>query len=291
MKEIVVVSGKGGTGKTSFTAAFAHLAKGPIALGDCDVDAANLALLMHGEDFVEEPFLAGKRARVDENRCTGCGECENACRYEAIPVIDNLAMVNDLLCEGCRACSVVCPEDCITFMNNRAGTLFHRETLTGPMVHGALGIAQDNSGKLVAKVRADTKLIAMERNIDLAIFDGPPGIGCPVHASMGGVDLVVAVTEPSSSGAHDLKRMLDLCDHFKLESAVVVNKYDLSVAVTEEIEEMVLNRGAHLVGRVPFDEGVPRALARREIPLVIPAVKTALENTWGEIVQLLDQPV
>ena len=287
MKEIVVVSGKGGTGKTSFTASFAHLVKGPVALGDCDVDAANLALLMPGEDFLEEPFLAGQRARVDEGRCTGCGECENACRYNAIPVIDDLAKVNDLLCEGCRACSVVCPEECIAFVNNRAGTLFHRETSAGPMVHGALGIAQDNSGKLVAKVRAETKLTAKERNIDLAIFDGPPGIGCPVHAAVGGVDLVVAVTEPSSSGAHDLKRMLDLCDHFKLESAVVVNKYDLSMAVTEEIEEMVKKRGAHTVGRVPFDEGVPKALARGEVPLVIPQVKTALENTWRDIVRLL----
>jgi len=283
MKEIVILSGKGGTGKTSLAAAFAHLAGHPIALGDCDVDAANLALLLPGDDVRTEPFFAGQRARVDAELCTGCGECEVACRYDAIPVLDELAQPDDLLCEGCRACEVVCPEGAISFIDNRAGTLLWRETAVGPMVHGALGIAQDNSGKLVAKVREETRRIAEERGLDLVLLDGPPGISCPVHAALGNVDLVVAVTEPSPSGVHDLKRLLELTRHFDLETVVIVNKFDLNPAMTEETEDLARRFHAVPVGRVPFDEDIPRALRRHETPLVIPSIAQALAEVWEAI--------
>ncbi len=283
MREIVVVSGKGGTGKTSLAAAFAQLAGQPVALGDCDVDAANLGLLLPGDDVRAEPFFAGQRARVDADLCTGCGECEEVCRYDAIPVSDELARVDMLLCEGCRACEVVCPEGAIDFTENQAGMLLWRETAVGPLVHGALGIAQDNSGKLVAKVRVETRKVAEERGIDLVLLDGPPGISCPVHAAIGNVDLVVAVTEPSPSGAHDLNRLLELTRHFKLQTVVIVNKYDLNPALTTEIEDVSRQYGAEPVGRVPFDEDVPRALKRHETPLVIPALAEVLADVWETI--------
>ncbi len=283
MKEIVVVSGKGGTGKTSLAAAFAQLAGQPVALGDCDVDAANLGLLLPGDDVRTEPFFAGQRARVDADLCTGCGECEEVCRYDAIPVSDELARVDMLLCEGCRACQVVCPEGAIDFTENQAGMLLWRETAVGPLVHGALGIAQDNSGKLVAKVRVETRKMAEERGIDLVLLDGPPGISCPVHAAIGNVDLVVAVTEPSPSGAHDLNRLLELTRHFKLNTVVIVNKYDLNPALTSEIEAGCREYGAEPVGRVPFNEDVPRALKRHETPLVIPSLAEVLAGVWESI--------
>ena len=283
MREIVVVSGKGGTGKTSFAAAFAELTGHPVVLGDCDVDAANLALLMPGEDLHAESFFAGQRARVDSSTCNGCGVCEVVCRYDAIPVTDDLARVDDLRCEGCRACQVVCPEDAISFVENRAGTIYLRETRVGPMVHAALGIAQDNSGKLVAKVREDVRRVGEERGIDTAILDGPPGIGCPVHAAIGQTDLVIAVTEPSPSGAHDLDRLLELTRHFDLETVVIVNKFDLNPALTGEIEALSRERNARPVGRVPFNEEVPRALKRHETPLVVPSVAEALGEVWEAV--------
>ncbi len=286
MREIVVVSGKGGTGKTSFVASFAALAGSTIALGDCDVDAANLALLMPGEDTHEEPFFAGRRARVAEDLCAGCGDCVEACRYDAIDLEDGLALTNDLKCEGCRACSVVCPEDAISFVENRAGTLYHRETGAGPLVHGALGIAQDNSGKLVALVRERTRALAEERGIDTILLDGPPGIGCPVHAAIGGVNLVVAVTEPTPSGLHDLRRLMDLCEHFKLDVAVLVNKFNLNGKLSYGLERMVQDRGARFLGGVPFDKEVPMALSRGESPLTVPIVRKALERAWAYVEDL-----
>ena len=289
MKTLVVISGKGGTGKTSFCASFAQLAGEGVVLGDCDVAAANLALLISGEDVEREDFFAGSVATVDGELCIGCGECNIACRYEAIELSDDVARVNHLRCEGCRACSVVCPVDAIQFANKRAGTILRRETALGPMVHAALGIAQDNSGKLVARVREDAQTIAKERGIGLALFDGPPGIGCPVHAAVGGADLLIAVTEPTSSGSHDLERVLYLARHFDLRVGVVVNKYDLNIDVTEQIEQMAEQHEALLLGRVPFDEGVPRALAESKTPLSVPAVRMALVRCWDKIIAAISK--
>jgi MinD superfamily P-loop ATPase len=284
VREIVVLSGKGGTGKTSFVAAFAELAGKGVALGDCDVDASNLALLMPGEDVDEEPFFAGLRARIDENRCSLCSSCVDVCRYDALTMEDGqVPRVNDLNCEGCRACSVVCPEEAFTYVENRSGTLFMRETKVGPLIHASLGIAQDNSGKLVTRVRERVRTLAEERGIDTILIDGPPGIGCPVHASLTGIGLVVAVTEPTPSGAHDLERLLDLCTHFKLKAVVIVNKFDLNGKSTFKFERISEERGAELIGGVPFNKEVPMALARGAGPLTVPVVREALERIWARI--------
>jgi MinD superfamily P-loop ATPase len=284
VREIVVLSGKGGTGKTSMVAAFAALAAEPLVLGDCDVDAANLALLHPGEALREEPFFAGRRARIDAAACTGCMACVEACRYRALalgPV--PVPLVDDLACEGCGACAVVCQFDAVGFVPNRSGTVYVSDAAAGALIHGALGIAQDNSGKLVARVRELAREAAGERGCELVLLDGPPGIGCPVHAALGGVSLVVAVTEPTLSGRHDLERLFELCAHFDLECAVLVNKHDLAPTVTEQIEGLARERGARLLGRVPFDEAVPRAVARGESPLAVPRVRAALERAWERI--------
>lgn len=290
MKEIVVLSGKGGTGKTSLTASLALLAEQKVSLGDCDVEAANLALLLTGNDTKEESFVAGQVAFVDSEACTACGACVEVCRYAAItiPVGTEAAIVDEIPCEGCRACSVVCPTDAVSFSDVRVGTIFQRETAVGPMVHAELGIAQDNSGKLVAQVRKDTRSRAEARGIELTLLDGPPGIGCPVHAAITGVSLVVAVTEASSSGLHDLERLLELCGHFNAKAVIIINKHDLCVEVTEKIEGLAEKLGIRVVGKIPFDENIPRALAKREAPIVIPQIREIIQQIWDGTKQELE---
>ena len=285
MREIAILSGKGGTGKTSFVAAFATLAKEPVVLGDCDVDAANLALLMPGTDDRQEAFFAGKRARIDEELCIGCGDCMEVCRFDALKMSDkdNVPQVDDLMCEGCTACTLVCPEDAIHFIENRSGSIYQRETTVGPLVHASLGIAQDNSGKLVTRVRERARNLAEERGIDMVLYDGPPGIGCPVHATLSGVSLVIAVTEPTPSGVHDVERLLELSTHFDLKTVIVVNKFDLNQELTHALQHVAEARGASLIGGVPFHEGVPRALAKGESPLAVPIVREALQRIWTHI--------
>ncbi len=284
MKEITVLSGKGGTGKTSFVAAFAALATEHMVLGDCDVDAANLALLLPGKDTFAEPFFAGRRARFSEERCAGCGECVAVCRFEALEMSPScVPVVEDLSCEGCGACALICPEDAVRFVKNRSGTLYQRETRGGPLVHAALGVAEDNSGKLVTRVRERARTLADGMNIDLVMYDGPPGIGCPVHAALGGVNLVVAVTEPTPSGLHDLARLLELTAHFHIETVVVVNKFDLNPSFAEALQTTAKQKGGRLIGRVPFDANVPRALAEGSSPLAVPAVREALQHIWREV--------
>jgi MinD superfamily P-loop ATPase len=284
MKEIVVVSGKGGTGKTSFTASFAELAIGEVAIGDCDVDAANLALLLPGEDVLDKPFFGGLRAHVKADLCTGCGACYEVCRYDAIkPDSNNIAKVNIIACEGCRSCSVVCPAEAIEFNDNRAGTLFMRHTEQGPMYHGELGIAQDNSGKLVAEIRKLTKEIALKQNLNFTLFDGPPGIGCPVHAAIGGVNLMVIVTEPTFSGLHDLERLLDLSVHFKIKAVAIINKYDLDEETALKTEQLCNRYNCNVIGRVPFDKDIPKALSAGKSPLTVAAQTNLFKEIWKKI--------
>ena len=286
MKEIAILSGKGGTGKTSLVAAFATLANEQVVLGDCDVDAANLALLMPGSDDCPEPFFAGQRARIEEAKCAGCGACVEVCRFDALEMRDKAPSVDDLACEGCKACRLICPGDAIHFIDNRSGTIYQRETPDGPLVHASLGIAQDNSGKLVTRVRSLARKLAEERGIDTVLLDGPPGIGCPVHATLGGVGLVVAVTEPTPSGLHDVERLLELTTHFQLQTVVVVNKFDLNLELTESLHRKADERGASYVGGIPFHEDVPRALAKGDSPLRVPIVSEALQRIWVFIEKL-----
>ena len=288
MKQLVVISGKGGTGKTTVVASLAQLARRShrVVLADCDVDAANLALLFPGQDHRREPFMAGRRALVDPDLCVACSECAWICRFDAIRIEDR-AHVDHLACEGCGACAPFCPTDAITFAENQAGWWMERIDSECPLVHACLGVAQDNSGKLVAQVRARAKELAEERDADLLILDGPPGIGCPVHASLTGCDLVLVVTEPTPSGHHDLIRTLDLAEHFKMRVAVLINKHDLSPEMTARIVEETARRDAPVVGRIPFDRRIPEALARVEVPLDLESFARPLGLAWAQVWDLM----
>lgn len=291
MKQLVVISGKGGTGKTSVVASLAHLAARSatgVVTADCDVEASNLALLFPGEERSTEPFFSGRRALVDADRCNGCGECVAHCRFDAIELTE-VARIDHIDCEGCGVCGLVCPEDAISFMVNQAGSLSERGTAIGPLVHGWLGVAQDRSGKLVAEVRSWAREAAEREEFDDILIDGPPGIGCPVHAALTGCDLVLVVTEPTPSGEHDLGRVLELVAHFRMRAAVLINKHDLAPQVSRRIEVMARDAGAPVVGRIPFDEAIPRALARGELPLEIESFAGPLTSAWDTLRGLLDE--
>ena len=255
MKEIVVLSGKGGTGKTSIVGSFAALASGKV-LADCDVDAADLHLLLRPTIKESHEFWSGQVACIDEEICTQCGICETVCRFEAIKGL----RVDPLACEGCGFCSRACPENCIAMKDNMAGHWFISETRYGPLVHARLGIAEENSGKLVTVVRNNARLIAQERNLDCIIVDGPPGIGCPVISSLSGVNLVLLVTEPTLSGLHDLERIIGLCQHFDVPSLVCINKYDLNEENSRRIMEYCRSQSIEVASQIPFDKTVIEAL-------------------------------
>ncbi len=288
LKQLVVISGKGGTGKTSILASLAQLSAStsPVITADCDVDAANLALLLPGPDVRAEPFWSGRRARIDIDHCTVCGECASRCRADAIQ-IEDVAVVDPLACEGCGVCALVCRAWAVSFVDNQAGVWMERRTALGPLIHAALGVAEDNSGKLVAQVRQEARDVARRDGIDLILVDGPPGIACPVHASVTGCDLALVVVEPTPSGEHDLVRVLELLAHFGVPAAVLVNKCDLSLEFTARIEAVARRADAHVVGELPFSPEVPRALARGALPLEVEAVATPLIEAWERIITLL----
>ncbi|MBN1774306.1 MAG: ATP-binding protein [Deltaproteobacteria bacterium] len=284
MKQIVVVSGKGGTGKTSFTAAFAELAGRSVVLVDADVDAANLALLLDGSDEPPREYQAGRLARIDPVRCTGCGLCVDACRFDALHLAEpHRVVLQDLACEGCGVCAVVCPEDAVSFVPQRAGQWTVRDTAFGPLVHAELVPGAGNSGKLVALLRETSRGLAERLAASWLLIDGPPGIGCPVHAAVTGTDLLVAVTEPTPSALHDLERLLELAARFRLPAAVVLNKADLDPAGTDLVEAAVAARGVELLGRVPFDPEVPRRLAAGTGLLTVPGVRDAVVACWAAV--------
>jgi len=284
MKQIVVVSGKGGTGKSVITASFASLAKNKV-MADSDVDAADLYLLLHPVVKETHEFSGGKTAFIEERTCTRCGECQEVCRFEAI---DDYA-VDPISCEGCGVCFHICPEKAIKMVDNLSGKWFVSETTYGPFVHAKLGIAEENSGKLVTLVRQNAKLIAEKEKRDFVIIDGPPGIGCPVIASLSGVDIALIVTEPTLSGIHDLQRVAGVAHHFGIKSLVCINKYDLNLIVTQRIEEYCRNNSIELVGKIPFDISVTEALVRG-LPIVEYSNNQAaheIKNLWEKILGIL----
>jgi MinD superfamily P-loop ATPase len=252
MKQIVVISGKGGTGKTMLTGAFAALAEHKIMV-DCDVDAANLHLLLHPSIQERHIFKSGAFAKIDPALCTHCGECKAACRFQAI---SPEFAVSPIDCEGCGLCARLCPVNAIRMKESTAGEWFISETRYGPFVHAKLGIAEENSGKLVAKVRETAKQLAEKNGATQVIIDGPPGIGCPVIASLSGVDLAVIVTEPSLSGAHDAGRVMDLARHFDIPVRLVINKWDIHPQGAEEIERFCASRNVPVIGKIPFSRDV-----------------------------------
>ena len=272
MKQLVILSGKGGTGKTSLAAAFAHLAHaGPFALkavlADADVDAANLELVLYPERLETHDFTGGSVAVIDAQLCQGCGNCEQACRFDAIipptntqPAYD----VDSIACDGCAACVYQCPEEAIRMQPQTAGRWYRSESRYGPLFHADLYPAQENSGKLVTLVKQNARLLALDTNSQMVIVDGPPGIGCPVIAAAAGADLAVIVTEPTLAGAHDLKRILETTTHFRVPTLVVINKADIYPQGAAEIDAICAELGVELIGRIPFDPTVTEAMLNGE---------------------------
>ena len=262
MEEIVILSGKGGTGKTSIVGSLAVLAKNKV-LADCDVDAADLHLLLSPSMKRETEFWSGQVAHIDEHRCTECGLCQELCRFDAIKDF----RVDPVSCEGCGFCSHICPVEAITMRENMSGHWFISDTKYGHLVHARLGIAQENSGKLVAIVRQQSKKVAEEQALDYIISDGPPGIGCPVISSLSGANLALLVTEPTLSGIHDLERVLGVCQHFGVPALVCINKYDLNEDNTRQIESYCSTQGVEVASKIPFDNVVTEALVNG-VPVV-----------------------
>jgi MinD superfamily P-loop ATPase len=272
MKELVVISGKGGTGKTSLVACFAVLASAPV-LADCDVDAADLHLVLSPEVLESHDFYSGHEAIIKAEECIGCGICQPLCRFDAItgPGIDNKYSINPTACEGCGVCVRFCPMKAIEFPSRYCGQWMISQTRCGPMVHAKLGIAAENSGKLVSTVRRAAHKLAVEQDRSLVIIDGSPGIGCPVIASLTGADQVLVVTEPTVSGLHDLERVLSLTKHFDIPTAVCVNKWDLNPEMTQQIEQLSEQKGSRVAGRVRYDPQVTQAQILRKSVVEIQA--------------------
>jgi len=287
MKELVVISGKGGTGKTSLVAAFAALA-GKVVLCDADVDAADLHLVTQPHRVETHPFVSGHEATIDPNRCTQCGLCLDWCRFGAI---NDTFSIEPLLCEGCKVCAHLCPAQAVDFTEKTCGQWYVSTTPFGPMVHARLGIAEENSGKLVALVRREARRIAENQNYDLLLTDGPPGVGCPVIASIGNADAVLAVAEPTVSGRHDVHRVLQLADHFKVPAAICVNKWDLHPQEAERISKDVREKGALYAGQISFDPVVTRAqvAGRSLVEYGDCQVVREIQKVWENVRDLLSR--
>ena len=286
MRQILVISGKGGTGKTILTASFAALVERKV-MADCDVDAADLHLLLHPDVLERHEFRAGKRASIDRDRCTGCGECVGVCRFGAISENSRReAVIDPISCEGCGICHLVCPTDAISMEEHLSGEWFVSKTKYGPMVHARLGAAEENSGKLVTLVRRQATLIAERESFDFVLVDGPPGIGCPVIASLAGVDVALIITEPTLSGIHDLQRVAGVARHFGVTVGCVINKHDVNFENAQSIQSWCETERIPVIGKIPYDRGVSESLIRRT-PLVTysdcPAARE-IRNVWSLLI-------
>ena len=263
MHEILVISGKGGTGKTSLTAAFAHLADAPIVC-DLDVDAPDLHLLLRPEVRQTHDFYAGFEAHIQPDKCEACGICQSMCRFDAVRPGQPYPTIDPLRCEGCKVCVQFCPAEAISFTSKHCGTWYISATRFAPLVHAQLFPAQENSGRLVALLRQQAKELAKAEGRRLILSDGPPGIGCPVISSLSGVQQAVIVTEPTPSGLHDMARVTELCGHFKVPVAVIINKFDLNADITLQIEESCRQQGFEVVAQLPYDPDFIQAMVRSQ---------------------------
>jgi len=276
MKEITVISGKGGTGKTSITASFAVMAENHV-ITDCDVDAANLHLLLAPEVVETKNFWGMPGVEIDAEKCTGCGLCETLCRYDAV----SDGKVDKLLCEGCLVCYHACPARAVRQVENLAGEWYLSRTRYGPFVHARLGVAQDNSGKLVARVRQKARDLAEKTGRNLIVTDGPPGIGCPVISALGGTDLALVVTEPTLSAMHDLIRVLDLAAHFGVQAAVCINKWDINPDNCRAVEDTCRAMNVPVLGRIPYDSAfIAAALEKKPVIKMTSAVVNDIISLW-----------
>ncbi len=264
MPEITIISGKGGTGKTSLTGALAHLAENHV-ICDLDVDAPDLHLLLDPEHEKVEEFYSGHTPFIDLERCTDCGECIQRCRFNAIDRTPDGPIVDLIACEGCKVCVHFCPVEAIDWNKRHCGQWYISRTRFGPMVHAQLFPGQENSGLLVSLLRGQARELAEEKGLDLILSDGAPGIGCPVISSLTGTDLAVIVTEPTPSGLHDLKRVADLCVHFNIPAAVIINKWDLNREQSLSIEDWCAEKRIEVVGKLRYNPAFTKAMVERQV--------------------------
>ena len=292
MKEIVIISGKGGTGKTSITASFAVLGGKDIVIADCDVDAADMHILLQPENAKSEDFYSGELAVINQEECTQCGKCFDVCRFDAIDVTDGIHIVDDLSCEGCGYCARVCPVEAITNIPLNVGKWHIANTrFNQPFIHAKLGIGADNSGKLVAQVKNIAKEIAEEYNKAYVIVDGSPGVGCPVVSSLSGAHFVVLVTEPTVSGLHDLKRVYELVNKFHIKAGCIINKSDLNTNKTKEIIEFLQTEDIIHLANLPYDERFTEAMTDCKTIVEVDEneITEILTQTWVKIKQIVDK--
>lgn len=294
MKEVVVISGKGGTGKTSITAAFGYLGGADLILADCDVDAADMHLLLHPDFSNEHEFYSGQIAFIDQDKCSECGNCIQVCRFNAISSSKNGYQINPLRCEGCGYCARVCNDKAIINKVVNAGKYYISNTRTGNiLVHAHLAIGASNSGKLVARVKEVSRKKAKENSIPLILVDGSPGIGCPVVSSLSGANLVVLVTEPSVSGFHDLARIAGLVQNFNIQAVCIINKVDLNPDLTQKIKSFLEKKGISLVGEIPYNLKFSDAMvAGKTIVEFDPGgLGEKIKNIWQKINQIINKEI
>jgi len=284
MKQITIISGKGGTGKTTLVASFAALAEN-IVIADCDVDAPDLHLLLHPEIVKREDFKGSKVAAMDKTKCIECGRCKEACRFNAISGTKSGYAVNQARCEGCGVCVFVCEQEAIRLEERVSGYAFISKTKYGTMAHAQLNIAEEASGKLVTVVRNNAQRVAEEEGSALILIDGSPGIGCPVIASLTGVDLALVITEPTMSGLHDLARILDVTRHFGIATVVCINKCDINEENSRKITEFCKKRRVTIVRNIPYDSVVTDAMVAgmSVVEFSDCAVSDAIKEIWASI--------
>lgn len=290
MHEIIIISGKGGTGKTSLAAAFAHLAENKI-ICDLDVDAPDLHILLDPKIEHEEDFHSGFEARINSELCTGCGTCMEMCRFGAVTETNGVFAIDPLRCEGCKVCVAFCPENAVDFTPRHCGKWMTSKTRFGSMVHAQLFPGEENSGRLVMLLKNKAREIAEAEGRDLILCDGAPGIGCPVISSLSGTDLAVIVTEPTPSGRHDLGRVAELCEHFKVRIALIINKYDLNKKETGLIEAYAAEKGYPVVAKLPHDPAITIAMVHRKTVTEVhdTGFNTLLRKAWDNICFCLEE--
>jgi MinD superfamily P-loop ATPase len=290
MVELVVISGKGGTGKTTVVGALASLANEKV-LADCDVDAANLHLLLRPKIEEKIPYEGSELAQIEKSECLGCGKCAEACRFGAIVSEDGVYRVDPLSCEGCKVCLQVCPAGAVSLRPRLSGWVYVSRTAYGPLVHGELLPGEENTGKLVTAVKMRARAIAKDMGAKWLFVDGAPGIGCPVIASLSGANAVLIVTEPSLSALHDLKRAAELARHFQAKISVVINKADLAPNLVEKIEKEASEEGLPIIGHIPYDEAVikAQALGRPVVEYDSGPAAQAIRSFWEKLAAWIER--